>query len=134
MNQENLHHNNSEELPMPVTGSKTSFESQHAKQVETGASGAVVGSSDGAVTTTSSHASVISSSVQDDARGTGPHVSTPHIADDTDLIEKEWIESAKRIVANTKGDPHAQSEGLTIVKKDYKKKRFNVDDDLGAVS
>ena len=60
-------------------------------------------------------------------------VHTPSIADDEDLIEKEWVESAKRIMSQTKGDPHAQSESITEVKKDYKKKRFNIDNELGKV-
>lgn len=51
--------------------------------------------------------------------------STPAIADDTDLIEKEWVEKAKEIVRRTKDDPHAQTDELNKMKADYLKKRYN---------
>mgnify|MGYP000872293878 FL=1 len=42
-----------------------------------------------------------------------------------DLIEKEWVSKAKQIVEQTRDDPYRQSEGLTAVKVDYMKKRYN---------
>lgn len=54
--------------------------------------------------------------------------STQHlIADDADLIEKEWVSKAKAIVAQTKNDPHQQNKEMTKVKADYLKKRYNKD-------
>lgn len=44
---------------------------------------------------------------------------------DDDLIEKEWVDKAKRIVEHTRSDPHQQSEQLTMVKADYMKKQYN---------
>jgi hypothetical protein len=44
---------------------------------------------------------------------------------DDDLIEKEWVDKAKRIVEHTRGDPQQQSEQLTLVKADYMKKRYD---------
>ncbi len=49
----------------------------------------------------------------------------PAIADDNDLIEKEWVNKAKEIVARTKLDPHQQNEEFNKVKVDYLKKRYN---------
>lgn len=49
------------------------------------------------------------------------------IADDADLIEKEWVVKAKAIVAQTKDDPYAQNQSMTRVKADYLKKRYNKD-------
>jgi Txe/YoeB family toxin of Txe-Axe toxin-antitoxin module len=46
-------------------------------------------------------------------------------SDDTDLIEKEWVNKAKAIVEQTKNDPYKQSEELTVFKSDYMKKRYN---------
>lgn len=46
-------------------------------------------------------------------------------SDDTDLIEKEWVNKAKAIVERTRDDPHKQSEELTVFKADYMKKRYN---------
>ena len=49
------------------------------------------------------------------------------IADDADLIEKEWVMRAKAIVAHTKDDPYNQNREMTKVRADYLKKRYNKD-------
>ena len=54
-----------------------------------------------------------------------PHA--PSIADDNDLIEKEWVNKAKMIIAKTKDNPREQSEELFKYKADYIKKRYNKD-------
>ncbi len=51
----------------------------------------------------------------------------PAIADDVDLIEREWVHKAKEIVEHTKGDPHAQNKEMNKAKADYLKKRYNKD-------
>lgn len=51
--------------------------------------------------------------------------ASPEIADDIDLIEKEWVEKAKEIVNQTKDDPRQQNIALGKMKADYLKKRFN---------
>lgn len=51
-------------------------------------------------------------------------VGAPLIAKDDDLIEKEWVEKAKKIVAQTKDNPHQREEAATGLKVDYLKKRF----------
>lgn len=51
----------------------------------------------------------------------------PLIADDADLIEKEWVEKAKQIVEHTKHDPYLQNKEINRVKADYLKKRYNKD-------
>ncbi len=59
---------------------------------------------------------------------TGAHSTlSPHIADDADLIEKEWVNIAKSIVANTKDNPSEQSKEINKFKADYLKKRYNKD-------
>ena len=60
-------------------------------------------------------------------RQIGHLAGTPAIADDTDLIEKEWVQKAKDIVARTKDDPRAQNREMGVFKADYVKKRFNKD-------
>lgn len=52
-------------------------------------------------------------------------VASPAIADDIDLIEKEWVEKAKAIVERTKDDPHKQNSEINKMKADYLKKRYN---------
>lgn len=52
---------------------------------------------------------------------------SPLVAKDDDLIEKEWVEKAKKIVAQTRDDPHKREEEATGLKVDYLKKRFGRD-------
>ena len=52
---------------------------------------------------------------------------TPQIADDSDLIEKEWVDKAKQIVDRTRHDPHQQNREMNMMKADYLKKRYNKD-------
>jgi hypothetical protein len=52
-------------------------------------------------------------------------VATPAAADDTDLIEKEWVNKAKQIVEKTRDDPYNQSKELTKFKAEYMQKRYN---------
>ena len=56
---------------------------------------------------------------------TSAHPTAPAVADDLDLIEKEWVEKAKAIVAQTRTDPHAQNQELNQFKADYMSKRYN---------
>lgn len=56
-----------------------------------------------------------------------PMTSTPGIADDADLIEKEWVEKAKSIVAQTKNDPRQQNFEMSKIKAEYMKQRYNKD-------
>ncbi len=51
----------------------------------------------------------------------------PAIADDVDLIEKEWVQKARAIVDKTKDDPHLQNKELNTFKADYMKKRYGKD-------
>jgi len=59
--------------------------------------------------------------------GTNGIVAIPAIADDADLIEKEWVDRAKRIVEHTKHDPYTQNKHMNVMKADYLKKRYNKD-------
>ena len=51
--------------------------------------------------------------------------SNPSIAADDDLIEKEWVEKAKKVIAETKHDPHLQEQEVSKLQADYLKKRYN---------
>ncbi len=57
----------------------------------------------------------------------GQQTSAALIADDSDLIEKEWVIKAKAIVMQTRDDPHKQNSEMSKVKADYLKKRYNKD-------
>lgn len=57
-------------------------------------------------------------------RASTPTAVTPDMADDIDLIEKEWVDKAKAIVEHTREDPHQQNKQLNEFKADYMKKRY----------
>jgi hypothetical protein len=62
----------------------------------------------------------------DDVNQASPaSTASPQIADDSDLIEKEWVVKAKEIVARTKDDPYAQNKEMSKVKAEYLIKRYN---------
>ncbi|HRQ86987.1 MAG TPA: hypothetical protein PLY16_02645 [Candidatus Saccharibacteria bacterium] len=50
--------------------------------------------------------------------------TSPAIAADDDVIEKEWVDSSKKIVSETQGDPHSRSHRVNKLHADYLKKRF----------
>jgi hypothetical protein len=49
---------------------------------------------------------------------------SPIIANDDDLIEKEWVDKAKKIINDTKNDPHLREEEVGKLQKAYLKKRY----------
>lgn len=49
----------------------------------------------------------------------------PIIADDVDVIEKEWVDKAKKIVNATKEDPYQQEKEVSKLQADYLMKRYN---------
>lgn len=78
--------------------------------------------------TTSDPAPAIpTSSVPSVAVSTVPTDDSPMIADDTDLIEKEWVDKAKQLVEQTKNDPFKQNQEINKIKATYIKKRYNKD-------
>ena len=51
---------------------------------------------------------------------------TPDLtAQDSDLIEKQWVIRAKSIVSQTQDDPFTQKKQMSRIKADYIKKRFD---------
>ncbi len=66
---------------------------------------------------------------QDDSTNTGqaqsqPQGNGPTIADDVDVIEKEWVDKAKSIVSSTKDNPHMQEKEVSKLQADYLMKRY----------
>ncbi|MDX1765846.1 MAG: hypothetical protein R3313_02740 [Candidatus Saccharimonadales bacterium] len=50
--------------------------------------------------------------------------SSPAIADDVDVIEKEWVDKAKAIVDKHRDDPYQQEEEANKLQSSYLKKRY----------
>lgn len=53
-----------------------------------------------------------------------PTAGTPLVAADEDLIEKEWVDKAKEIIEQTKDDPHARTQKVNELQRDYLQKRY----------
>ncbi len=49
----------------------------------------------------------------------------PVVADDVDVLEKEWVNKAKAIVDSTRDDPRLQKDELAKFKAEYIQHRFH---------
>ncbi len=59
------------------------------------------------------------------ASAVSPSVTTtPAVAADSDKIEQEWVNTAKKIIFATKSDPHAQNAAVADLMRDYIRKRY----------
>lgn len=50
--------------------------------------------------------------------------TNPAIAGDDDLIEKEWVDKAKKIVAETRNEPYKLAQEVSKLQADYLSKRY----------
>lgn len=50
----------------------------------------------------------------------------PLVADDVDVIEKEWVVRTKKILEDTRDDPHQKEQEVSRLQADYLQKRFGV--------
>ena len=48
-------------------------------------------------------------------------------AEDTDIIEKEWIDKVDHVIETTSNDPYFQEQGQHALARHYLKSRFNQD-------
>jgi hypothetical protein len=48
----------------------------------------------------------------------------PVVANDDDLIEKEWVDKAKKIIMQTKDDPYRREQEVSKLQADYLRKRY----------
>lgn len=53
-----------------------------------------------------------------------PDDDNPAVAGDEDLIEKEWVDRAKKVISETKHDPYAQEQAFSRLQADYIRKRY----------
>ncbi len=63
-------------------------------------------------------------SVQADDATDSDAVNTPLVANDDDLIEKEWVDKAKKIITQTKDDPYRREHEVSKLQADYLRKRY----------
>lgn len=64
----------------------------------------------------------VASNVTDDS--TASDNSTPLTAGDDDLIEKEWVDKAKKIIAETRDDPYRREREISKLQVEYIRKRY----------
>jgi len=57
----------------------------------------------------------ISSAVSDDS---------PIVANDDDLIEKEWVDKAKKILSETREDPYKREQEISKLQIEYIRRRY----------
>lgn len=62
--------------------------------------------------------------VQDDTTTATDDTSTPLVAADEDLIEKEWVDKAKKVILETKDDPYRREQEVKKIQIDYVRKRY----------
>jgi hypothetical protein len=53
-----------------------------------------------------------------------PTDDNPVVANDDDLIEKEWVDKAKKIIVETKDDPYRREKEIGKLQVDYLRKRY----------
>lgn len=53
-----------------------------------------------------------------------PDQSTPLVAADEDLIEKEWVDKAKKVISETKDDPYRRETEVKKLQVEYIRKRY----------
>jgi len=49
---------------------------------------------------------------------------TPIVANDDDLIEKEWVDKAKKILAETRDDPYKREREISKLQIEYIRRRY----------
>ena len=62
--------------------------------------------------------------VQNQANQTSAQSDAPAVAADEDLIEKEWVDKAKKIIESTKADPYKRELEIGKLQRDYIRKRY----------
>jgi hypothetical protein len=67
---------------------------------------------------------VIPTPIQDDTSASGVTAQTPAAAADDDVIEKEWVNKAKKVITQTKGDPYTKEREVSKLQADYMQKRY----------
>ena len=67
-----------------------------------------------------------------DDQSTSTIITTPSVASDDDLIEKEWVDKAKKVIAETKDDPYRREQEVNRLQADYLSKRYGRE--LGSLS
>lgn len=110
-------------LPNPEQTSNETLENSRSLSQER------VGEVVGGVVSTGAQPVQLPSPITDDSSmaaqaSNGVSEDTPAVAGDEDLIEKEWVDKAKKIIAETKDDPYTREKAVGKLQADYLQKRY----------
>lgn len=107
---------NGEHLPSPeAAGEKSHEREQNMKQIDKENTPPVVPVPALPLPPSTSHSTI---------QPTTTDVAGPTIASDDDLIEKEWVDKAKKIIADTQNDPYRREQEVSKLQVDYLRKRY----------
>ncbi len=122
-----------EQLPMPPVGAPehvpalppldTSLEKGQQRVEQAAEAGARVADATMAATATAQPIVPVAPT-QPPPGGQASSAATPLVAADEDLIEKEWVDKAKAIIEQTRDDPHARTQKVNELQRDYLQKRY----------
>lgn len=73
---------------------------------------------------TAGAASLPAPQTDDDSTAQSVTSDAPLVAGDEDVIEKEWVDKAKKIIAETKDDPYQREQQIKKLQIDYLRKRY----------
>jgi hypothetical protein len=121
---------------MPPTPDNEGLEQQHDKQMEqSGHSESAAGKQQPAALNNAPVLALPSdlptvapvSLPTDDAKDdkTTPTTGQPLVNHDSHRIEKVWVDRAKKVITQTRENPHAQKHEMSLVKADYIRMRYN---------
>jgi hypothetical protein len=68
--------------------------------------------------------STAAGSVQTPPTPPSANPGAPASAEDVDVIEKEWVDQANKIIEQTKDDPYTEEEAVQALQVDYLQKRY----------
>lgn len=117
-----------EVLPLPPTP-ETGLE-QYAERVEQQGEHSAAALQQTAVAAAPVLPSPVITAPVDDAIPVPLTDDSPLVANDDDLIEKEWVDKAKKIIVATRDDPHRREQEVGKLQADYLLKRYGKE--LGA--
>ncbi len=60
-------------------------------------------------------------------QSSGSVLASPSVANDTDVIEAEWIDAAKQAIVANKNDPSNQNQAIGQLRRAYLKQRYGRD-------
>ncbi len=63
-------------------------------------------------------------SISQNSQDGSSDATVPIVANDDDLIEKEWVDKAKQIIAATKDDPYRREQEVSKLQIEYIRRRY----------